>query len=212
MGAVFALFAAFYYWFTVNKSVTSFTQYFEHIGVTHFFVTFVGVNVTFFPMHFLGISGMPRRISEYPISFYGWNLVATAGAFCSLIGVFILFGLLHYYYVNFYSAYITSYINTFYLSFFIVKADNDVRLFNQKVSNLIIGDYFNVNDNNSFFMVKSNNTLFNFSNIYSNLELSYFKKIYYKIYNLLFFVALYIKTFQLILKKKVVDLLYINYK
>lgn len=62
MGAVFALFAGFYYWFLFLTG----KSYSEYLGQLHFWTTFVGVNVTFFPMHFLGLAGMPRRIPDYP--------------------------------------------------------------------------------------------------------------------------------------------------
>ena len=67
MGAVFALFAGFYYW---AAKVTG-MQYSELLGKVHFWVFFVGVNVTFFPMHFLGLAGMPRRIPDYPDAYAG---------------------------------------------------------------------------------------------------------------------------------------------
>ena len=57
LGAVFAIFAGFYYWFEKMWGV----QYNEFLGATHFWITFVGVNLIFFPQHFLGLQGMPRR-------------------------------------------------------------------------------------------------------------------------------------------------------
>jgi cytochrome c oxidase subunit I len=92
MGAVFAIFAAFYYW--VGK-VTGF-QYSEVLGQCHFWITFVGVNVTFFPMHFLGISGMPRRIPDYPDIYSGWNLVCTFGSYISFFGLLIFYYILYH--------------------------------------------------------------------------------------------------------------------
>lgn len=77
LGAVFAIFAGFYYW--IGKM--SGRQYPETLGKIHFWMTFVGVNLTFFPMHFLGLQGMPRRIPDYPDAFAGWNLVASIGAY-----------------------------------------------------------------------------------------------------------------------------------
>jgi cytochrome c oxidase subunit 1 len=96
LGAVFSLFAAFYYW--IGKM--SGRQYNETFGKIHFWVTFIGVNLTFFPQHFLGLAGMPRRIADYPDAFAGWNMVSSIGAFISyaatLFFVFIVFHTLMY--------------------------------------------------------------------------------------------------------------------
>jgi cytochrome c oxidase subunit 1 len=79
LGALFAIFAGFYYWIGKMSGRT----YPEWAGKLHFWLTFIGVNVTFFPMHFLGLQGMPRRIPDYPEAFHGWNMVASCGAMIS---------------------------------------------------------------------------------------------------------------------------------
>jgi cytochrome c oxidase subunit I len=85
LGAVFAVFAAWYYWF---PKMTGY-MYSEFIGKLHFWVTFVGVNVLFFPQHFLGLAGMPRRYIDYPEVFAGWNRVSSYGSYISAVGVII---------------------------------------------------------------------------------------------------------------------------
>ena len=85
LGAVFAIFAAWYYWF---PKITGY-MYNETIGKVHFWVTFIGVNVLFFPQHFLGLAGMPRRYIDYPAVFAGWNHVSSYGSYISAFGVLI---------------------------------------------------------------------------------------------------------------------------
>ena len=85
LGAVYGLFAGFYYWF---PKMTGFT-YSEALGKLHFWVTFIGVNLTFFPMHFLGLAGMPRRYIDYPDAFAGWNYVASIGSYIGAFGAIL---------------------------------------------------------------------------------------------------------------------------
>lgn len=61
MGAVFALFAGFYFWTPkiVGKTFNDF------LGKIHFWTLFVGVNLTFFPQHFLGMAGIFIIISKF---------------------------------------------------------------------------------------------------------------------------------------------------
>ncbi|WP_397605204.1 cytochrome c oxidase subunit I [Sphingorhabdus sp.] len=87
LGAVFSLFAGFYYWFGKMSG----RQLNEFLGHLHFWVFFVGVNVLFFPMHFLGNSGMPRRYPDYPEAFAYWNGVASFGYAIMAVGVLIFF-------------------------------------------------------------------------------------------------------------------------
>lgn len=118
LGAVFALFAGFYYW--IGKM--SGRQYPEFMGKVHFWITFIGVNLVFFPQHFLGLAGMPRRIVDYPAPLppeglqgvfinpikkiewmasqeYGyhlWNYVSTMGAYLSGFSVVLFLGIAFY--------------------------------------------------------------------------------------------------------------------
>lgn len=85
MGAVFAIFAATYYWF---YKLTGY-RYDEELARIHFWLTTVGVNLTFFPMHWLGLMGMPRRIPDYPDLYSNLNWWCSFGSFITLAGLFV---------------------------------------------------------------------------------------------------------------------------
>ena len=91
LGAVFAIFAGFYYWFPKMTG----RMYPETLGKVHFWLMFISANLTFFPMHFLGLAGMPRRYVDYPDAYAGWNLVASLGAYlgglATLLFLFLLY-------------------------------------------------------------------------------------------------------------------------
>ena len=81
-GAVFPMFAAFYYWFPkVTGRMLS-----EKLGQLQFWLFFIGFNVTFFPMHLTGIRGMPRRVYTYP-DHMGWTTLNAIESF----GYIVLF-------------------------------------------------------------------------------------------------------------------------
>nr|YP_010042122.1 cytochrome c oxidase subunit 1 [Diaporthe nobilis]QPB69266.1 cytochrome c oxidase subunit 1 [Diaporthe nobilis] len=81
MGAVFAMFSGWYFW--VPKLLG--LNYNLMLSKVQFWILFIGVNL----QHFLGLQGMPRRISDYPDAFAGWNLISSFGSIVSVVAAWL---------------------------------------------------------------------------------------------------------------------------
>ena len=87
LGAVFAIFAGWYYWFPKMFGY----EYNEFIAKLHFWTTFIGANVLFFPQHFLGLAHMPRHYADYPEALAYWNRISSVGSYITAVGTLIFF-------------------------------------------------------------------------------------------------------------------------
>ena len=87
LGAVFAIFAGWYYWF---PKMTGY-EYSEFFGKLHFWMTFIGANILFFPQHFLGLAGMPRHYADYPEAYHYWNQISSYGSYITAVATLVFF-------------------------------------------------------------------------------------------------------------------------
>lgn len=85
--AVTGLFAGIYYYFTALFGI----KYSRIFAYMHLIYYSGGHWITFVPQFYLGFSGMPRRIHDYPVVFMGWHSMSTAGHFTTLLGILFFF-------------------------------------------------------------------------------------------------------------------------
>ena len=85
IGSVFALISGFINWYPLLTGITIHPILLK----AQFFTIFIGVNLTFFPIHFLGLAGIPRRYSDYPDFYAGYNFLARVGSIISIISVIL---------------------------------------------------------------------------------------------------------------------------
>ena len=69
------IFLGFYYYFTAIFGI----KYSRVFAYMHFIYYVGGQWLTFLPMFWLGFSGLPRRIHDYPVIFMGWQGMASTG-------------------------------------------------------------------------------------------------------------------------------------
>jgi len=85
--AMFASFGAFYFYFPSIFGVK-----FSRIwGYLHCIYFLLGQLMTVIPMFWLGYSGMPRRVLDYPASLGGWHAIVSAGHLLSVAGLMAFF-------------------------------------------------------------------------------------------------------------------------
>lgn len=64
-------------------------NYNEKWALVHYWTFLIAINIVFKPKHFLGLNGMPRRISDYADGYAGWNHLKTLGSILTVISVIL---------------------------------------------------------------------------------------------------------------------------
>ena len=81
------IFAGVYYYFSPLFGI----KYSRIFAYFHFIYYVGGQWLTFLPMFWLGFSGLPRRIHDYPVIFMGWQGMATTGHLITMCGIIFFF-------------------------------------------------------------------------------------------------------------------------
>jgi len=85
--AMIGSFAAFYFYFPSIFGL-KYSRVWGYLHITYFVL---GQMMTVVPMLWLGYSGMPRRILDYPASLGGWHAIISAGHLLSVAGLTAFF-------------------------------------------------------------------------------------------------------------------------
>jgi len=84
---IIGIFCGFYYYFTALFGI----KYSRIFAYMHMIYYIGGQWLTFLPMFWLGFSGLPRRIHDYPAIFTGWQSMASTGHLITLVGILFFF-------------------------------------------------------------------------------------------------------------------------
>ena len=83
-GSMMGMFAGLYYWWPKMTG----RMLDERLGKWHFWLVYIAFNATFLPMHWLGLLGMPRRVSTYNPIYADTNMFISIAAY--LLGASML--------------------------------------------------------------------------------------------------------------------------
>ena len=81
------IFLGIYYYFSAIFGI----KYSRVFAYMHFIYYVGGQWLTFLPMFWLGFSGLPRRIHDYPVIFMGWHGMASTGHLITVLGICFFF-------------------------------------------------------------------------------------------------------------------------
>ena len=84
---IIGIFTGIYYYFSAIFGI----KYSRVFAFMHLIYYVGGQWLTFLPMFWLGFSGLPRRIHDYPVIFMGWQGMATTGHLITILGVCFFF-------------------------------------------------------------------------------------------------------------------------
>jgi len=84
LGAVYSIYASFYCYINYFTLIFNIN---ELIGTIHYILMFISSNIIFLSMHSLGIIGLPRRVFDYPTTYYRFNWFEGFG----LLGILLSF-------------------------------------------------------------------------------------------------------------------------